>query len=263
MSIDLLAKRNAHPRDAFISFDEGPHIYTVHGDTSFTSVTTWNHSHFPKFDAHKIINNILRSPKMKDPEYKYYGQTKKDILKMWDDNRDMAANAGTQTHLNIEHYYNEMVVTDDSIEYKYFKNFAKAYPNLKAYRTEWCIYHEEMKLSGSIDMLFKDENTGEFKIYDWKRSKGIEYESYYGKTAITPCISHMPDTNFWHYSLQLNVYRRILKEKYDIDVTELALVVLHPDNYSKDYEIVEVPILDEELDNLWEYRKKQLIDIRE
>jgi len=38
----------------------------------------------------------------------------------------------------------------------------------------------------------------------------------------------------------------------------LALVVLHPDNYSKDYEIVEVPILDEELDNLWEYRKKQL-----
>ena len=68
----------------------------------------------------------------------------------------------------------------------------------------------------------------------------------------------MPDTNFWHYSLQLNVYRRILKEKYDIDVTELALVVLHPDNYSKDYEIVEVPILDEELDNLWEYRKKQL-----
>jgi len=195
---------------------------------------------------------------MNDPEYKYYGKTRKDILKMWDDNRDSAANAGTQTHYNIERYYNEMEVQDTSIEYKYFQNFLKAYPQLKAYRTEWCVYHEEMKLSGSIDMLFKDETTGEFKIYDWKRSKGIEYENYYGKTAITPCISHMPDTNFWHYSLQLNVYRRILKEKYDIDVTELVLVVLHPDNHSKDYEIVEVPILDEELDNLWEYRKNQL-----
>lgn len=259
MSIDLLAKRNAHPRDAFISFDEGPHIYTIHGDTSFTSVTTWNHTHFPQFDANKIVNNILRSSKMNDPEYKYYGKTRKDILKMWDDNRDSAANAGTQTHYNIERYYNEMEVQDTSIEYKYFQNFLKAYPQLKAYRTEWCVYHEEMKLSGSIDMLFKDETTGEFKIYDWKRSKGIEYENYYGKTAITPCISHMPDTNFWHYSLQLNVYRRILKEKYDIDVTELALVVLHPDNHSKDYEIVEVPILDEELDNLWEYRKNQLM----
>ena len=34
---DYLAKQNPHPRDKFISFDEGPHIYTVHGDSSFTS----------------------------------------------------------------------------------------------------------------------------------------------------------------------------------------------------------------------------------
>jgi ATP-dependent exoDNAse (exonuclease V) beta subunit len=258
MSIDLLAKRNSHPRDAFISFDEGPHIYTVHGDTSFTSVTTWNHSHFPKFDATEIINNILKSSKMKDPNYKYYGKSKDDILKMWDDNRDNAAKSGTNTHYNIECYYNEMDVKDNSVEYKYFLNFAKDHPYLKAYRTEWCVYHEELKLSGSIDMLFKDENTGEFKIYDWKRSKGIEYENYYGKTALTPCISHMPDTNFWHYSLQLNVYRRILKEKYNIDVTTLALVVLHPDNYNENYEVIDVPLLDKDLDGLWEYRKTQL-----
>jgi len=259
MSIDLLAKRNFHQRDAFISFDEGPHIYTVHGDTSFTSVTTWNHSHFSKFDANNIVNNILRSSKMSDPNYKYYGKTKKDILKMWDDNRDAAATAGTKTHYNIECFYNEMVVNDTSIEYKYFQEFVNDYPHLKAYRTEWCVYHEELKLSGSIDMLFKDETTGEFKIYDWKRSKGIEYESYYGKSAITPCISHMPDTNFWHYSLQLNVYRRILKEKYDIDVTELALVVLHPDNYNETYEVINVPLLDDDLDALWNYRHQQLI----
>ena len=258
MSIDLLAKLNTHPRDAFISFDEGPHIYTVHGDTSFTSVTTWNHSHFPHFDAGEIINNILKSSKMKDSSYKYYGMTKDEILKMWDDNRDTAANAGTKAHYNIECYYNEMNVKDDSIEYKYFLNFAKDHPHLKAYRTEWCVYHEELKLSGSIDMLFKDEITGEFKIYDWKRSKGIEYENYYGKTALTPCISHMPDTNFWHYSLQLNVYRRILKEKYNINVTTLALVVLHPDNYNENYEVIDVPLLDDDLDLLWDYRRKEL-----
>ena len=40
---DYLAKTvNPHPRDAAITFDEGPHIYTVNGDSSFMSVTTFN-----------------------------------------------------------------------------------------------------------------------------------------------------------------------------------------------------------------------------
>ena len=50
-----LAEKNFHPRDEFITFDEGPHIYTVHGDSSFTSVTTWVHSHFSHFDADAVI----------------------------------------------------------------------------------------------------------------------------------------------------------------------------------------------------------------
>ena len=258
MSIEYLEKKNSHPRDAHISFDEGPHIYTVHGDSSFTSVTTWNHQHFAQFDANKIITNILRSSKMRDPTYKYHGMTRQDILDSWEKNRDTAAQAGTDTHYNIECYYNNMVVNDESTEYKYFLNFAKDYPHLEAYRTEWCVYYEELKISGSIDMVFKDTNTGDYKIYDWKRSKGIEYESYYGKSATTNCISHLPDTNFWHYSLQLNVYRKILQDKYGVTISELALVVVHPDNHNKNYQVINVPFMDKEMDDLWELRKSEL-----
>ena len=53
---DYLAKLNPHHRDQFIEFDEGPHIYTVHGQQGYTSVTTWNHHHFPGFDADAIID---------------------------------------------------------------------------------------------------------------------------------------------------------------------------------------------------------------
>ena len=253
-----LATKNTHERDKFISFDEGPHIYTVKGEKGYTSVTTWNHQHFSQFDSTKIINNIVKSPKMKDPAYKYYGMTAQDIIQSWDTNRDNAARAGTQTHYNIECYYNGMEVNDDSIEYKYFQQFARDHPHLEAYRTEWCVFYEEVKISGSIDMVFKNTNTGEYVIYDWKRSKGIEYESYGGKTAITPCISHLPDSNFWHYSLQLNVYRKILQDKYGLAITELALVVLHPDNQSKTYEVVKVPMLDKEMGDLWAYRKQEI-----
>ena len=57
-----LAERNPHIRDKDISFEEGPHIYTVLGDRGgYTSVTTWNHHHFAQFDADKIISNIFSS----------------------------------------------------------------------------------------------------------------------------------------------------------------------------------------------------------
>ena len=184
----LLAKLNEHERDKRIIFYEGPHIYEIDGKQGYTSVTTWNHSHFPEFDQNKIIENILKSRRYNDPSYKYYNMSREDIENMWEKNRVEASTAGTQTHYNIECYYNDMNVSDDSIEFKYFKNFVDDNKNLKAYRTEWCVFHEELKLSGSIDMLFIDENTGEFMIYDWKRSKGIEYENNYGKSAITSCI---------------------------------------------------------------------------
>ena len=250
----MLAILNAHPRDAHIQFDEGPHVYTVRGEQGYTSVTTWNHSHFSHFDGDKIVGNILRSPKMNDPTYKYHGMTREDILASWDKNRDAASSAGTHTHFNVECYYNEVDVVDDSVEYQYFLRFVADHPHLKAYRTEWCVYYEEIKIAGSIDMVFQDRNTGKYLIYDWKRSKGIEYESYGGKTATTECIRHLPDTNFWHYSLQLNVYRKILQDKYDMEIVGMALVVLHPDHPSKTYEVIDVPVMDKEMGDLWEHR---------
>ena len=64
MNPTYLAIKNAHPRDKYITFDEGPHIYTVHGEKGYTSVTTWNHHHFPPFEGDKIIDNLLKGKKM-------------------------------------------------------------------------------------------------------------------------------------------------------------------------------------------------------
>ena len=107
-------------------------------------------------------------------------------------------------------------------------------------------------------MVFQDAHTGDFMIYDWKRSKEISFENRFGQTSKTKCIRHMEDCNYSHYSLQLNVYRRILQEKYNMKITKLALVVLHPDNPYENYEVIDVPMLDKEIEDLWIYRKSQL-----
>lgn len=254
---DFLAKKNVHERDAFISFDEGPHIYTVYNDAGFTSVTTWIHSHFEKFDADKILDNMFRGRKMKDPEYKYYGMTREAIKDMWSQND--AAQKGTQMHYDIECYYNGWEVNNSSDEYAWFLQFAKDYKHLKPYRTEWIVFYEELRLAGSIDMVFEDER-GDLWIYDWKRTKELSPEAFGNKKSHTPCISHLPDCNFWHYSLQLNIYRGVLERKYGKTIRGMCLVRLHPDNAYKTYERIEVPFLNKEVEKLFDYRLRQVQD---
>ena len=95
-----LAEKNPHPRDEQILFDEGPHIYTIDGDSSFTSVTKWNHSHFPYFNADKIISKMMNSPKW--PQNKYFGCTRGQIKHLWKQNGIEASKAGTKMHYDIE-----------------------------------------------------------------------------------------------------------------------------------------------------------------
>jgi ATP-dependent exoDNAse (exonuclease V) beta subunit len=257
-TLQFLSTKNSHPRDEFISFEEGPHIYTVCGErNTYTSVTTWNHSHFSHFDATGIVNNILKGRKMNDPTYKYYGMTKEQILEDWDNNRDNAAKAGTKMHYDIECYFNGFDIVNDSIEYGYFLQFRKDFPELIPYRTEWMVYYEELKLSGSIDMIFENPD-GTLQIYDWKRCQEIKHEDSFGKFAKTSCISHLPDTNFWHYALQLNVYKIILEHKYGKKVSDLYLICLHPDNVYKNYQRIKVPILENEMVDLVKLRLSQV-----
>ena len=48
-----------------------------------------------------------------------------------------------------------------------FTEAVKDHPELKPYRTEWTIYDEDLKISGSIDMIYENPD-GTLSIYDWK-----------------------------------------------------------------------------------------------
>lgn len=256
----MLAKVNYHPRDEHISFEEGPHIYTVCGERgTYTSVTTFVHKNFPHFDAEGVAGNIVRGKKMQNPTYKYYGMTKEDIIKSWAESGASASGAGTKMHYDIECDSNGMEVQNDSEEYQYYKNFRQDFPYLEPYRTEWTVYYEECKLSGSIDMVYRDSRDGKFYIYDWKRSKEIKYDDQYCDYATNPIIKTMPNLNFWHYSLQLGIYKKILQDKYDIQIEDMYLIVLHPDQ--KNYERIQVAALDSDIDKLFAERKNEVASV--
>lgn len=236
-----LQLENKHKRDERIRFEEKPHLYYIDGSTDgYISATTLIHSFFDKFDSDKIINKMMESPYWSTS--KYYGLSKDTIKKIWERNGKEVAYAGTKMHLHIEHFYNDVDVRDESIEFKYFLKFYDDHPQLKAYRTEWTIFDTTLKLAGSIDMLYIDDN-GDYHIYDWKRCKKIDKENKYQK-ALYP-INYLDDCNYVHYSLQLNLYRKLLKLNYNIEVKSMFLVQLHPENNS--YVKYECPIMDKEI----------------
>jgi ATP-dependent exoDNAse (exonuclease V) beta subunit len=253
MAMDMLAKQNPHERDAHISFEEGPHIYTIDGESDFMSVTTWNHSHFAEFNADAIITNMMNGRKW--AQSKYYGMTREEIKAQWEANRDEAAQAGTKMHYDIECYYNGMDVSNDSVEYAYFQRFLEDHPNFVPYRTEWMVWDKELRFAGSIDMVYENPD-GTLMIYDWKRSKGIHKTSSFMKFSHTHCIEHIPDTNFWHYSLQLNTYKALIEKNYGKTVTSMVLVCLYPENQS--YQLLKVPDLSEEVGDLFNLRRYTL-----
>ena len=79
----ILSSRHGHLRDNNLVFDEPSHKYTIttDPDSKYTSVTTWNHSHFPHFDADKIIEKMMKG-KNWNPENKYWGLTSNNGLIM-------------------------------------------------------------------------------------------------------------------------------------------------------------------------------------
>ena len=331
---NLLAVRNAHPRDANIRFQEEGHKYTILTDlnSQYTSVTTWNHSHFSHFDADAVIASMMKGKNWNETN-KYWGLTASQIKKQWADNGKEVAGLGTQMHYEIECYLGGQSIASlvpqtpndssgDSIAslvpqtpldpnllpLKYthrdlldyysgqsigsngvigghksplgvigghksplgvigtseamvspptnFAMFLQDYPHLVPYRTEWLIYDDNVKMSGSIDMVYENVEDGTLSIYDWKRCKSIDKTNGWNKFAITECISHLPDSNFWHYSLQLNTYKTILERNYGKRVTDMYLVRLHPD--SSTYQLLKVPVLENEMNDLFELKKSFL-----
>lgn len=282
-STNILSKRNAHVRDANITFYEDTHTYIVKDDNNkYTSVTSWIHEMFHIFDAENIIDKMMNGNNW-NANNKYWKMTKQEIIHLWNENGKNARELGTYMHLwiecflnnsfggdvisdeyiyNHEYIYNNFIPfrsdelsrkeKDDPTEISYFLKFIKDTPELIPYRTEWVIYDEDVKIAGSVDMVYLNSD-GTYSIYDWKRSKKISVDNPFHKFSTSDVISHIPDTNYWHYTLQLNTYKYILEQKYDFIIRDLYLIRLHPD--SESYERILLPNISEIISKLFNIKR--------
>ena len=247
-----------HEKDKYVDFKDDGHCYSIdwHRDGDWQrndiSVTGMVKQYFPKFDADYILDAVDASRKpfwMRSKRYK--GKTKEQIKAFWKQNGDEARVAGTALHKAIENFYllqlwaitkddDEDKNVGEGEEWRQFKEFASECKHVPL-NVEWVVYSDQAhSIVGTIDMVFLKHAEGDkltLKLVDWKRTKAIKMWAQDAGEGPCACV---PNANFFHYSLQLNVYKYILEHWYnkgivhdghtysEVEVDSMYIIVFHP-----------------------------------
>ena len=239
-----------YEQDHFIDFEPEGHIYRYKGETKLLPVSSLIAYFFVPFNAEEAARR----------QWERYHIPIEKSLKKWRRIGSLACEVGTFMHEQTEHYFQQGLFDTDftfhfldeeeqiSIEKEkqHFLRFVEDY-KITPYRQEWPVYDTELNIAGTIDMICK-ETDGTFTLYDWKRSGKVVnpqgqpiVEAFGGKRSINGV--DLPDTAFYHYCMQQNLYRYMLEKNYGIHVRAMNLVVLCPDYPT--YYVAQVPKMDE------------------
>ena len=200
-----------NPRGVEIIFTEEDHKYKsiINGqEVLYTSGTQFLGKYFPPFDPDGSIAARCAAKEGVSPE---------EIKAKWSAKGAESCRLGTRLHETIE----------DTILKRDFRNtpesetekmrFANGIKVAQALLqktdilgVEKIVFSDRLRISGTIDLLAQSRKDGSYLIIDHKTNASIEKEPKYKKFCLAP-ISHLLDTSFNHYALQLNLYQYLLK----------------------------------------------------
>lgn len=261
-----------------IGFDRQSHQYFTASHT-LTPATRLVRSVFPEFNAIKTSESLA----CKELGIDLQNATAADYLKIKEHSRTLRASwstsrdFGTQTHELAEQcllagvdnyvelgkpYMHSNKI--DGMVLSYFpgiSNFIEDNKHLLReglVSTEQTVWSSVFNTAGTIDFLTYSSDSKSLDIWDWKTDKSIcPPELNFGKFGFG-MFSHLPDTNYYHYTLQLGVYRRLL-EDLGLPVSGMHLVHLRPSTFDgisdqrptdKFYDVIDLPYLSDEVSHL-------------
>lgn len=216
-----MTKQNQKPKTVPIPgsphplvFEPGLHRYT-HAGRECISVTTLVDKFKKPFDS-----DYWAGRKAKER-----GRSKADIIAEWDAKRDASCELGTAVHAYAEECASSLWTHDENPPFDdqpphlhgYCAGARAAYRDhrIQAMHAELMICEPSFGVAGTVDLLADTTPQGDPRsaILDWKTNAEIERESRYNAKMLAP-LGHLPDTNYYHYALQLSIYRVILERRY-------------------------------------------------
>ncbi|OEU75310.1 MAG: hypothetical protein BA874_12780 [Desulfuromonadales bacterium C00003068] len=190
-----------NPKGQIVRYDPDLHVYHCE-DLELTSVTKFLDQFFSPFDSLKIGTKYAVK----------HGKKLEEVLAGWKKEGDDSRDKGHLIHKYAEDRFNGTV---DSRPGDYYRSVEDAKARLETkfryLSAEQIVFSPRLQLAGTIDLLMVDPCTGEILILDWKIVKKIKDKNPW-QIGLFP-IQHLDACNFNKYSLQLNIYERILREE--------------------------------------------------
>ena len=221
-----------------LTFYPEEHRYFL-GEKELVSVSTIVKEYAP-FDVQAAAVRASKNIK-----HEHYGKTPEEILSIWKEKGQAAADAGTEVHnfgeacFCIKEGHEEQMedrfrqrLADDGLEAADGKEEALArwWDQLDLDRyvlvaKETRIVNPEMGYAGTIDLLLYDLNEHCYVLKDYKTNADLY--RWYGK-MLRPPLSIIRDNDHGKYTLQQNLYR-IQLENIGINVGHMDLIWLKED----------------------------------
>ena len=135
--------------------------------------------------------------------------------------------SGTAVNKVIEDYFTDGVMQvsgvypKENIAIKIINELFKT-GRLTPVDAEVIVYNDS--LGGQIDCIARNSD-GKHFILDWKTNEKIEKESFRGKTMFPP-YDNLFDCNYYHYSLQTAIYKKLYKERQTEEIAKKIVDLL-------------------------------------
>ena len=275
---EFLANKNVHPKDKHVRFEEDGHrYYLLNSDTGEWDLCTKSNGFISStaigaqlfsFNAQAAARNIFMGKNFASGPYGHL-KSPAEIEACWEER----SRRGSAFHLGCpETYYNNIPLDHDNPDIRpiipKFLKFAEDHTHLEPYRTEWLVFDKDLRVSGSIDMIFKEPD-GTLSIYDWKLvdhilptdgSEAKKYKRIFKKNLEKrrSVDDLQKKSKLVKYSLQLGVYKHILEKEYGVTIKDVFLIRFH-DNLDT-YEKIRCFDMTNEIEQIMEERLELLKD---
>ena len=206
--IDPLAALNPLPGENRLRFDAELHRY-CHDDVLVPrSVTALVKSYCAEFDAKRAAEGMLSSSTWPErrAEYEVEGvATAESIVAQWTRNGEVQRARGQLLHFQADQLCQGRCIDEPwSPELRQGQAILNTLQlhGLRPYRSEVSLFHAGLQVAGQPDLLMQDEDKTVY-VVDWKRIRALTADCRF--RTMRPPLCHLPDTNYWHYALQVGV----------------------------------------------------------
>ena len=237
--------KELHNQYGHIYYEDGRHVYVdTNNGNILTSVTTLLKQYQTPFDTEYWTKKMVDNPK----KPKYWGMTQQEIKDLWNKIRILGVTSGSIVHEYLEtrwynkefpinysayEYLDDLNTEDFSIFHTKVKKligfadkFIEDHKHVIPIRPELIVGNE--KLAGQIDFFGYDTEKDDYIIFDYKTDKKIDFKNEY-QNFKSP-LTHLDDCEFNKYSLQVNLYRKLLEPV--VDVKDMHIIWFFADNDS-------------------------------